>query len=153
MGDLFKFMFLISISHLNIDLGCRLVTTIAGASPLFEQGGEEARAVKHHSVERPSRERENLPGGGETLLLGTSHSGAPVSGLYDQSAGGVGDALNTLQRPVRDVFPANKIFTKCGCCGKGIERFKGYKHYWVGDRKTYCWNCHQAMGLPLREVL
>ena len=70
-----------------------------------------------------------------------------------RQSGGVGDALDVLQRPVVNVFPPNKIFARCGKCGKGIERFKGYKHIRVGDKKTYCWQCHQAMGLPLREVL
>jgi hypothetical protein len=63
----------------------------------------------------------------------------------------VGEWLNILQRPVSAVFPANRIFTHCGKCGVGIERFKGYKHYPVGDRKTYCWRCHVAKGLPLRD--
>ena len=147
-------MLLISIRRMQLSLtGCVSpvvdTSTIAGAAlPLFPDGGGVAGQPR---LEQPSRERNPLPVAGEPLLLGTSHSVSPVSGMSSQSADGIRDALDIVQRPVSDVFPPNRIFTKCGKCHNGIPRFKGYKHYWVGDRATYCWKCHQAMGLPLRE--
>ena len=143
---------MISISRLSVDIGCHLSQTciMAGSAlPLPQISGAEPEQPR---LEQPSRERNPSPVAEEPLLLGKSHSGSPASGMYDQSADGIRVALDIVQRPVSDVFPPNRIFTKCGKCGDGIPRFKGYKHYWIGDRATYCWKCHQAMGLPLREV-
>jgi hypothetical protein len=145
-------MLSISISRITLDFGGRLAAvTIAGATrPLLEAGGEECAG---RGVERASRERGQSTGADQPLLLGKSHSGSPASGLFSQPSGedGLRDALNVLQKPVSEVFPENRIFTHCKKCGAGIERFKGYKHYWVGDRGTYCRDCHLAMGLPLRD--
>ena len=41
---------------------------------------------------------------------------------------------------------------RCSRCGHYIPRFEGYRHVKVGDKKTFCQSCHEAMGLPLREA-
>jgi hypothetical protein len=127
-------------------------------------GREGARQLPDPRGSRRAPEGDTTGGGG---VLGSGWRAQPASGEARarvalplaigagpgmlHPSDGVGEWLDVLQRPVSAVFPANKIFTHCGKCGIGIERFKGYKHYPVGDRKTYCWKCHLAKGLPLRD--
>lgn len=166
MGEIAKFMLMISISHLNIDFRGGLATTPPKNNPtppdamdLLPDAG--SCRIGGPLAEIPTSSRRGCPEQGERAPAERGEARARAAlplaigaegDIFDLS-GGVGEALDKLQRPVSEVFPANKIFTRCGRCGKGIERFKGYKHYPVGDRKTYCWQCHQAMGLPLREVI
>lgn len=89
-----------------------------------------------------------------SLSLDRSASGDSVR----KSGGAVDHAERFLQPVLRmmgkepvDLFPANKITTKCSKCGEIIPRFQGYRHIKVGDKKTYCRACQSAMGLPVRE--
>ena len=154
-------MLMISINHLSIDLraglavapsdsnltpsvealipgpagSCRMGSPLADVPRAFE-AGVPFRAPAEAGE---ARARAALP-----IAVGAGPGMLPPED-------GVGKWIKAVDRRVTDVFPANRIFTQCGGCGEGISRFKGYKHYWVGDRKTYCAKCHRAMGLPLRD--
>lgn len=65
---------------------------------------------------------------------------------------GLSDSLAILGRSVAEIFPANRVTMRCSRCGHYIPRFEGYRHVKVGDKKTFCQSCHEAMGLPLREA-
>ena len=157
-------LLLISISRLSLDIRCRVVAPTAEVSFTPPDAGVLTRGNGGHVsiadplADIPVASRQGCPLAGALPSTGRRGHGSSAIDMGSatgnlRQSGGVGEALDALQRPVADVFPPNKIFTQCGKCGKGIERFKGYKHIRVGDKKTYCWQCHQAMGLPLREVL
>ena len=69
-----------------------------------------------------------------------------------RTSDGLEDALDILHRSVGEIFPANRVTMRCSRCGHFIPRFEGYRHIKVGERKTYCRDCQEAMGLPLREA-
>ncbi len=88
--------------------------------------------------------------------------GAPDDML--RPSGGVGDVddfsaerlflapvLQSMGQTPSDLFPPNRIATKCSKCGNVISRFEGYKHIKIGEKKTYCYRCQKRMGLPVRE--
>jgi len=82
-------------------------------------------------------------GGLQSLDLG-------ASGDSLHPSDGLNDVLAILHRSVGDVFPANLVTMKCSRCGHYIPRFEGYRHIKIGEKRTFCEACHQAMGLPLR---
>jgi hypothetical protein len=69
-----------------------------------------------------------------------------------QPSDGLNDVLTILHRSVGEVFPANLVTMKCSGCGQYISRFQGYRHIKVGEKRTFCEACHQAMGLPVRSL-
>ena len=67
-----------------------------------------------------------------------------------QPSDGLEDILSIVHRSVDEIFPANPVFMKCARCGGGIPRVEGYRHIKIGDKRTFCPQCHEAMGLPAR---
>ncbi|MBI3738602.1 MAG: hypothetical protein HY258_06120 [Chloroflexi bacterium] len=58
--------------------------------------------------------------------------------------------LRMMGKEPVDLFPANRITTRCSKCHEFIPRFDGYRHNKVGEKKVYCRNCQLQMGLPVR---
>lgn len=67
------------------------------------------------------------------------------------SVGHIREALRQVDKTPADIFPANKITTRCSGCRELIPAGLGYMHYPIGDRKTFCKSCHVAKGLPIRQ--
>lgn len=69
----------------------------------------------------------------------------------DVAGGFLEPVLDMVHKSVNDVFPSNRIYTKCASCGRGISRYKGYVQRQVGNRGTLCFDCQKSRGLPVRE--
>jgi hypothetical protein len=69
-----------------------------------------------------------------------------------QQRDGLDDALTILHRSPGELFPANRVTMRCSRCGHYVSRGEGYRHVNVGDKKTFCEACHEAMGLPVRSL-
>ncbi len=58
--------------------------------------------------------------------------------------------LGSLGMDAADVFPANKIATRCHDCAAIVSRDTGYKHHNIGKHYTLCARCQAARGYPVR---
>jgi hypothetical protein len=132
------------------------VSSPADAGVLIAAPGAPGQAAGE--VARQSRALRAAGPGGTT---GCGESGEGDGGAFQplilgaggdslQPSDGLNDVLAILERPVREIFPSNRVAMRCAGCGEAIPRFEGYRHIRVGVKKTYCESCHEAMGLPLR---
>ncbi len=89
-------------------------------------------------VSRPGESGEGDGGDLQSLALGSS-------GDSLRRSDGLSDVLAILGRSADEIFPSNRVFMKCSKCGGGIPRFEGYRHIRIGDKKTFCLACQEAM--------
>ncbi|GEM_PF-5063354 len=98
----------------------------------FHEGGGETECGKG----KAELSAVDFEGGGVAL-------GIPAEPGFTQ-------VLRTLGKSPADLFPINRVTTRCSKCSKPIARGEGYRHNRVGEKKVYCTDCHSKMGLPLR---
>lgn len=139
----------ISITEFSINLTVR--RQWAGSDPSSARSvplGEDANtnAIARDGVRHQSDRNDNQRSEGGTLAA------LPIPRQAIVTAGDLVPMLEILQRSPVEIFPPNRIATRCKSCRKIIARFTGYQHYQVGERGTYCPACHQARGLPLRDA-
>ncbi len=162
-------MFLISISGCNIDLSFHLLKSTEQTDrqllqPVrcrrFYHGQRRLQSTGVH-VKLPFAQASAegvLPEAMPSVLS------VPVDGRADRDSlrmsGGrlnvaddfLGPILDQVHKSIDDVFPPNKIFTKCAGCGSPIPRFQGYSQRAIGNRGTLCSDCQRGRGLPLRDL-
>lgn len=132
-----------------------LITSARGSS----QGGSSDPASAVRSVffedgaQATTRRSERASLGSVPLVMSAeSDSLRKSGGLAPGGSGGqLRDVLSLVKSGVGELFPANKITTRCSGCGCVISGGLGYMHYNIGRRKTYCKSCHVGQGLPVRE--
>ena len=166
---LFTTLLLISISGCNIDLSLHLLKLTQQPDrhilqPVrcrrFYHGQRRLQSTGVH-VKLPIAQ---TPVEGVLPETASSVLSVPVDGRADRDSlrmsGGrlnVADdflrpVLDLVHKSVEDVFPPNKIFTKCAGCGSPIPRFQGYSQRVIGDRGTLCLDCQRGRGLPVRDL-
>ena len=152
-------LLLISISRLSLDIRCRVVAPTAEVSftppdaGVLTSGNGGHVSIADPLADIPVASRQGCPLAGALPSTGRRGHGSSAIDMGSatgnlRQSGGVGDALDALQRPVADVFPPNKNLHSAGNVAKELSVSRVINIFEWGIKKLTVgnvikrWVCH-----------